>query len=327
MRKINWGVIGCGHIANVFAKGLQALEQGTLLAAASQSLKRASAFCKEHRIKRRFNNYHELVCDPDIDAIYIATTHNFHFENTKLCLEHDKHVLCEKPFTVNAHQANELIELAREKNLFLMEAVWTRFLPAILKLSEYLNQGIIGEIKSLKADFCFNGDFGVEHRLRNKKLAGGALLDLGIYPINLASLLFANQPERIQSSAVLETNGVDESSYYLFDYPNGKTAMLSSSYSQQGAIEAMVCGSKGYIRIPDFIGARQLQIHLQDKPFQILDFPFDEDQQFSFEIAHAMDCISKGKNESNIMPISETLAIMKTMDKLRAQWNLKYPFE
>lgn len=327
MKKINWGIIGCGHIAHVFAKGLQNLDQGTLFAAASHSFERVSAFGEEYGIKRRYSDYHELACDPDIDAIYIATTHNFHFENTKLCLEHGKHVLCEKPLTVNAQQTKGLIALAEEKNLFLMEAVWMRFLPAISKLREYLNQGIIGKIKTIKADFNIKGDFSTKHRLRNKMLAGGALLDLGIYPINFTSMIFAGQPEQIKSTVVFDETGVDESSYYLFNYGNGQTAMLSSSYSQHAPIEAVICGSKGYIRIPDFIGAQQLHIHLHDKTLQILDFPFEEDQKFSFEITHAMECISKGKNESSIMPNSETLAIMKTMDQLRAQWDLEYPCE
>lgn len=327
MNEVNWGILGCGGIANKFAVSLLALNSGKLAACASRTIEKAGEFADRHRIEKRYSTYNDLVNDPGIDAIYIATPHNFHYEQTKLCLEHGKHVLCEKPFTVNAAQASELTALAKEKNRFLMEGVWTRFLPAVQKLKELLAEGVIGEVKTVRADFCFASGCGPEHRLLNPDLAGGALLDVGIYPIHFASIIFGKQPIRIQSSAVIGKTGVDEISFYLFEYGNGKTAQLSSSVTTQAPVDAIVSGEQGYIRIPHFLGAKTLEIRRKGAEPETLEFPCPDMEMFKYEIAHAMECIAAGKTESEILPHSETLAILKTMDALRAEWGLKYPGE
>ena len=329
MNDIRWGIIGCGGIANTFATGLKSLENGILLAGASRTPGRAAEFAEKHGMERIYTSYEALLADPDVDAVYIATTHNFHYDNIKLCLNSGKPVLCEKPFTVNAAQTSELIELARAKNLFLMEAVWTRFLPAILKLQDVLAEGAIGEVRTLRADFSIDGsNFPPEHRLWNKALAGGALLDLGIYPITFAALVFGEAPVRIQSSAVISDTGVDERSFYLFDYKNGGRAQLFSSFTNSGPTEAMIYGTTGYIRVPGFLWTGEFHIHRDgiDEP-ETISLPYGEGENFKFEIAHAMECIADGKTESPIIPPAETLAMMQTMDTLRAQWGLKYPGE
>jgi predicted dehydrogenase len=328
MQEVRWGIIGCGGIANTFATSLSALDSGILLAGASHTEGKAAVFAEKHGLKRSYADYRELVADPDIDAVYVATTHNFHYENVKLCLEHGKHVLCEKPFTVNAGQARELIQLAQAKNLFLMEGLWTRFLPAIIHLQELLADGAIGEVQSVFAHFFLGLDLSPEHRLRNKALAGGALLDLGVYPINLAAIVFGQQPLKIESAADMDAEtGVDASSYYFFDYGHGRRAVLSSSYVQAAPNEALVCGTKGFIRLPHFHGAKELHLYRTDQAPEVLEFSYVEGENFKYEIAHAIDCIAAGKTESDIMPLSETLAIMETMDALRAQWSLTYPGE
>jgi predicted dehydrogenase len=328
MKTINWGIMGCGGIANVFATSLAALKGGRLLAGASRTPGRAQAFADKHGMERVYTDYESLVADPDIDAVYVATTHNFHFENIKLCLEHGKHVLCEKPFTVNATQTQQLIELARANKRFMMEAVWTRFLPAIVKLQAVLAAGEIGDVKAVTANFCLAADFPAEHRLKNKALAGGALLDLGIYPITFANLVFGQHPVQIQSSVVMGETEVDESSFYLLDYPNGCRAMLSSSMSAAAPNEGIVHGTKGFIRVPLFWAAQEFEIHRSgaDAPERIL-ASYGDGENFRFEIAHAMDCIAAKKTESDILPLSETLAVMQTMDTLRAQWGLTYEGE
>lgn len=327
MQDIRWGVLGCGGIANTFATSLQSLDTGILLAGASQTPGRAKAFTEKYGVPRPYTDYEALLSDPDIDAVYIATTHNFHFENAKLCLEHKKHVLCEKPFTINAAQTEELIELARRNNCFMMEAVWTRFLPAIVKMRELLKAGVLGKVRTARADFCLTGEFSADHRLKNKALAGGALLDLGIYPITFADLVFDEEPIQMQSSAVMGETGVDERSFYLFDYEGGRRALLSSSFSHAAPIEAVVSGTKGFIRVPHFLGATKLEIHLTGQEPEIFDFPMEEGTGFSFEIAHTMKCIQEGEKESDILPLSKTLKIMQTMDALRAQWGLSYEGE
>ncbi|MDF7823266.1 Gfo/Idh/MocA family oxidoreductase [Pontiellaceae bacterium B12227] len=327
MKKIQWGIIGCGGIAHVFATSLQALEEGELLACASRTPGKAQEFSDKHDIERTYSDYESLVADPDIDAVYIATTHNFHYENAKLCLENGKHVLCEKSFTVNTVQARELIELAKTKKLFLMEAVWTRFLPAIVKLQEALQEGVIGDIKTVTASFCLGREFPDEHRLKNINLAGGALLDLGIYPISLADIVFGKRPDRIQSSVVKANTGVDESSFYLFDYDDGSRATLFSSLTNNMPNEAIISGTEGYIRVPLFWAAKQYHIHRQDEEPDIVSADYADGENFRFEIAHAMECIRAKKMESEVYPLSKTIEIMETMDTLRTQWNLQYPEE
>lgn len=327
MQGTKWGIMGCGGIAHLFADSLNALDDGVLLAGASRTPGRAQAFAKEHGMERVYTDYESLATDPEVNAVYIATTHNFHFENARLCLENGKHVLCEKPFTVNAAQAKELIALALERNLFMMEAVWTRFLPAIGKLRELLAEGAIGEVLTVKADFSITGEFDADHRLRNKVLAGGSLLDLGIYPITFAAIVFGEPPERIQSSAVIGDTGVDDRSFYLFDYAGGRRAMLSSSFTHHAPSEGIVCGTQGHIRVPGFHAAQELQIHRDGEESEILKLPYGEGENFTFEISEAMACIAAGKIESDILPLSETLATMQTMDALRAQWGLKYEGE
>lgn len=328
MQEIRWGILGCGWIANTFATSLKALENGRILAGASRTPNRARDFAEQHALDRYYTTYEALVSDPDIDAVYVATTHNFHYENVKLCLEHNKHVLCEKPFTVNAEQSRALISLVRGKGLFMMEALWTRFLPAILKLQQLLAEQVIGDVQTVYCNFCLGVDVPPEHRLRNIELAGGALLDLGIYPISMADIVFGRKPDRILSSATVDRiTGVDEHSYYLFEYDSGQKAVLSASASQAAPFEATICGKKGYIRVPHFLGAKELQIHRTGAEPDVLHFPFTEEENFKYEIAHAMECIAAGKMESEIMPLAKSLEIMETMDTLRRQWNLTYPGE
>ena len=186
---------------------------------------------------------------------------------------------------------------------------------------------MIGEVQTVKANFSISGDFSPEHRLRNKDLAGGALLDLGIYPLTLAALVFGEEPTKIQSSAVIGSTGVDESSFYLLEYAPKQRAMLSSSFIDGAPTEAIISGSKGYIRLPNFLAAQTLHLHMDNESVQTLAFPFEEDESFTFEIADAMQCIRQGKSQSDILPLAKTVAIMTTMDTIRAQWGLKYSNE
>jgi predicted dehydrogenase len=328
MKPIQWGIMGCGGIANLFARSLNVIEEGELLAGASRTPGRADAFAKIHGMERVYTEYDALLADPDVDAIYVATTHNFHYENVKQCLESGKHVLCEKPFTLNAVQAQELVDLAREKNCFLMEAMWTRFLPAIVKLQELLAEGVIGEVQAVRADFCAGGnEFSKDHRMRNKALAGGALLDLGVYPITFADIVFDDAPTRIQSSAFIGDTGVDDRSFYQLDYPDGRYAQLSSSFSHASPNEGLVFGTKGFIRVPQFWMTQALEIHRHGEEPEMLSFPYEDGENFKYEIDHAMKCIRNGKLESDVHPLSKMVSIMQTMDTLRTQWGLKYPEE
>ncbi|MDF7808682.1 Gfo/Idh/MocA family oxidoreductase [Pontiellaceae bacterium B12219] len=322
---VKWGIIGCGGIARKFVSSLKALPTGTLVAVASSSAERAETFAKETGLDPVATDYAGLLANPDVDAVYIATTHNFHAANLRQCLESGKHVLCEKPMTINAAQAEEMIALARAKNLFLMEGMWARFLPAIRKARELVNEGAIGEVITVKADLSFRAPQDADNRLRNRKLAGGALLDVGIYPISFASMVFGGTPAEIRSHAVMGDTGVDERSFYVLEYDQGRTAFLSSSISGSLPVEAVIGGTEGYIRVLRFLGAKEIEVCRNNQPVEKLSFPFPEEEGFKFEIEHVMECIAAGKTESPVMPLDETLAIQQTMETMRKQWGLTYP--
>lgn len=324
--KIKWGILGCGKIAHRFAEGLKVVPDAILEAVASRTEGKAEDFGKLFGVENRYDNYEDLVKNAEIDVIYIATTHNFHHENALLCLNHGRPVLCEKPITLNATQTEDLINTARSNNLFLMEAMWMRFIPCIAKLNELLEQGIIGEIKHLTANFGIKKELDLKIRSFNPDLGGGALLDLGIYPISFARMVYKQPPSKIQSSAYIGTTTVDEKSCYLFEYENGQTAMLSSSHRLIMPHDAFIYGTKGYIQVPDFYHPSEMILKLEGNKKKTIKVPF-KSTGYNYEAMEVMHCLNTGKIESNIMPLDETLEIMKTMDTLRSQWHLKYPGE
>lgn len=321
---VRWGVIGCGSIASMFMSSMEAAEGGSVLACASRDYARAAQFALEHGIESAYGDYSAMLSNPDIDAVYVATTHNAHYENVQACLRAGKHVLCEKPITVNAQQAERLYALAREQSVLLVEAVWTRFLPAIVALKAALTQGVIGEVLSLNATFAITGDFSSAHRLKSVETAGGSLLDLGIYPITMAYLVFGEAPSTIKSSVVLGDTGVDERAFILFDYPGNKHAHLTCSFSHHLPTEAIIGGSEGFIRVPHFLGAKSFSIHKNGHPLKTFEYPFSDDQNFTPEIESFHADIANGRTESEQLSAQESVSVMATMDALRAQWSLHY---
>lgn len=215
-KEIRWGILAPGSIAHKFVRGLELLEDAKVVAVGSRSIGRAETFAQQYGIAKAYGSYEELASDPDIDIVYVATPHSAHKECALLCLKAGKAVLCEKPFTVNTKEAEEVIQYARESKLFLMEAMWIRYLPVIIKVREWLYKGVIGEVKMLKADFGFRIEWNPEGRLLNPALAGGALLDAGIYPVSFASMVFGKQPVEIKSMSYIGTTGVDEQFTTLF---------------------------------------------------------------------------------------------------------------
>jgi len=323
MAKVNWGIIGCGNIAHTFAKSIAHCADAQLIGAASTSMQRANEFATHYSIKG-YESYQALMQCPNIDAIYIANTHEQHFKSVAQCLTHNKHVLSEKPITVNAQQLITLKELAQQQNRFLMEGVWMRFLPAIVKLQQLLSEGVIGKVHSVNANFSLAGEFDSSHRLMNPATAGGALLDLGIYPISIADVVFNKAPEQIKSLVHKSTTGVDERSVTLINYGQGQFAQLSSALQQNGPTQACILGEYGYIRIDEFVGAQSLELHLNAQQMQRFDFSFNDDENFKFEIDHVSECILQQQTQSSVLPLSTSLRVMNIMDELRAQWQLKY---
>ena len=321
---IKWGIIGCGGIARKFANCMKHVATAELAAVASATPGKAEQFASQFGVDSAYGDYNQLVGRDDIQAVYVATTHNFHYDNVKLALEHGKAVLCEKPITVAAWEAEELIALARERNLFLMEAMWTRFLPAICQVREWLDAGEIGELRQIRADFGFNAPFNPEGRMFNKALAGGALLDAGIYPVSFASMI-AGSPVAVEAIADIGSTDVDEQSFCLLRYENGAIASLSASVRAPVDVLATIIGSEGKITVPRFLAASSVELHRYKKGETIRqDFPFPDGQGFGYEIQEVVDCLNQGKLESDIMPLDETLSIMQTMDAIRKKLGLVY---
>jgi predicted dehydrogenase len=323
---IRWGILGTGRIARLFAEGLKPLPDADLVAVGSRTQRSADAFGNAHDAPHRHASYAALANDADIDVIYVATPHSLHRESSILCLEAGKAVLCEKPFTINASEAQDVISLAREKELFLMEAMWTRFLPVIVQARGLLADGAIGELRMITADFGFRIDVDPTNRLFDPHLGGGALLDVGIYPISLASMLFG-PPTRITGMAHLGETGVDEQAAVILGYAEGELAILATAIRTDTPIEAVLLGTKGRIRIhsPWYYGTT-LTLSVKDHEDVTMRLPY-KGNGYTHEAIEVMRCLREGKLESDTMPLDETLSIMETMDAIRAQWGLKYPME
>lgn len=324
--RIRWGILGTGKIAHQFATALRRLPAAELLAVGSRSLEAATRFAEKFNIGRRYKSYAELVSDPEVEVIHVATPHSCHAENTQLALKAGKAVLCEKPFTINAAQAREVIGLARDRKLFLMEAMWTRCFPLMAKLRELLSSGAIGETRQLTADFGFRAEYKDESRLFGPEFGGGALLDVGVYPVSLASLLFGT-PTRIVSTANLGPTGVDEEAAMILTHPGGQLAILHTAIRLETAQEAIIIGTQGRIRIhsPWWRPVSMTLAH-EGKTDEQFDFPL-EGNGYEYEAQEVMDCLRSGKLESPVMPLEESVSIMRTLDAIRAQWGLKYPME
>lgn len=325
-KKIKWGILGTGLIASAFARDLAFAVNTEKTAVGSRTKESAVKFAEEHGVSRAYGSYEELVQDPDIDAIYDATPHPFHKDNVLACLRAGKAVLCEKPFTINSEELEEIIQVAREKQLFLMEAMWTRFLPSIVKAREWIDSGRIGEVLLVKADFGYRAPWDPEWRLLNPALGGGALLDLGIYPVSFASMIFGTNPEKIMSTAHIGETGVDEQFSILMSYPSGKTATLNGAFRVGLTNEAYIHGTEGYIRIPSFSSAKSATLYKDGEEAET----FHDDRKsagYAFEIEEVGRCLNQGLLESPVIPLDESLKIMKMMDEIRGQWGFKYPFE
>jgi len=323
---IRWGILGTGRIADKFAGDLALAEGAAAVAVGSRSRESAEHFARRHGIPKAYGSYDELVRDPDVDIVYVATPHPMHKENALLCLGAGKAVLCEKPLTVNAAEAEELIRAAREKKIFLMEGMWTRHLPAIRKVRNWLEEGRIGEVQLLEADFGFRTAWNPEGRWLNPELGGGALLDVGIYPVSLASMIFGGPPSRIDSFAHIGETGVDERFSLLFAYDGGKAAQLGGAVRLELGCEARIYGTKGVIRIPDFFRAKRAELRVHGEAEELFEYK-GEREGFAYEAEEAGRCLREGLIESPVMPLDESLAIMRTMDEIRRQWGLVFPFE
>ncbi|CAN5582526.1 Gfo/Idh/MocA family oxidoreductase [soil metagenome] len=323
--KFRWGILGAGSIARKFVTGVKALDDHQVLAVGSRQQATADKFADEFDIPHRHASYEALVADPEVDAIYVATPHPMHKENTLLSLRGGKAVLCEKPFTINAAETQEIIAEARQRKIFLMEAMWTRYIPIIQEAHRLVKEGAIGAVRMVTADFGYRAGFRPESRAFDPALGGGALLDVGIYPLSLAAM-FLGTPDRISSLANLGQTGVDEESAFILGYPTGAMAILYTAVRTNTPQDAVIMGENGMIRIhPPFWIPKKLTLTVAGKA-QEIEMPYVANG-YNYEAAEVANCVRAGKLESAIMPLDESLSIMQTMDAIRAQWNMKYPME
>jgi predicted dehydrogenase len=325
-RTIRWGILGNGWIANEFAQGLAQLPDANLVAVGSRTQDSAQRFADQHAIPHRHASYEALASDDEVDVIYVATPNPLHKGHTLLCLESGKPVLCEKPFALNARQAEEMVRVAREKKLFLMEAMWSRFFPLMARLRSLLAEGAIGKVQMLVADLSIHFDFDPTDRRYALDLGGGALLDLGVYVVSLASMVMG-PPASIASLAHLGQTGVDEQAGIVLQYGRGQVSTLYTSIRVNSPVEAILMGTRGQIRLhPWWIKPDELTLSINDQEPVTIEMPF-EGNGYQFEAAEVMACLCAGKLESDLMPLDETLSIMRTLDNLRADWGLQFPME
>jgi predicted dehydrogenase len=324
--KLRWGIVGTGNIAQQFARGLAMLPDAQLVAVGSRGQASADAFAQQFGAVRAYPSYAALAQDPEVQAVYVATPHPLHHENTLMCLRAGKHVLCEKPFTINAHQLAELITEARARRLFLMEAMWTRFLPALAQVRALLGVGAIGEPRAVIADFGFRTAFDPASRLFDPALGGGALLDVGIYPISFTSMVFG-PPQQISAQAHLGQTGVDEQSAVILGHSGGRLGLLFAATRTESQREAFVLGTEGQIKVhsPWYVPNR-VTLSRPDRGDEEFDLPMDGNG-YQYEAAETARCLREGLLESPVMPLDESLSIMRTLDTIRAQWGLRYPGE
>lgn len=321
-----WGILGCGNIAKKFATGLQAAEGAELVAVGSRSQENADAFADQFDVPTRHASYEALAQDDNVDAVYVATPHPYHKENSILCLEAGKAVLCEKPFAINQKDAQEMVAVSRKENVFLMEAMWTRFLPITVQVRKWLADGAIGDVRMMYADFGFRAGINPDGRLFNPNLGGGGLLDVGIYPISYASMVFSGAPKTISSQAHIGETGIDEQAAMIFGYEDGALAMLSCGVRIKTPHDAKIMGTDGMITVePSFWNGKKATLQAGGKE-EVIELPH-KGNGYEYEAEEVARCVRAGKIESDTISHDETLALMGTMDTIRAQWGLKYPME
>lgn len=321
-KPIRWGIIGLGKIAEKFANDLVKVPHTQLHAVASTSIERAKDFAQKFHVPYHYDSYQDIFKTPDLDVIYIATPHTSHADNAILCLKNKMPVLCEKPFAMNLKEVQKMVDTAHENDTFLMEAMWTRFIPVIQKTQDLIAEDRIGKIKTIHADFGFVAPFTPERRTLNPALGGGALLDIGIYPAYL-SLLLLDYPTAVHAVSTFGQTGVDETTSFVFKYPQA-TALMNATFASRTRTEALIYGEKGYIHLPErFHETRTLTLYETDK--DPITFTFEQESKgYNFEIEEVNNCLRNNKKESVKMPLSMSVKLMSLLDEIRLKAGIKY---
>ena len=326
-RGARWGILSTGRIAELFATGLASAPGAELVAVGSRTQESADRFGDQFDIPRRHGSYEDLAADPEVDVIYIGTPHPAHKDATLTCIAAGKNVLCEKPFALNVGEATEMAEAARARGVFLMEAMWTRFRPATVRIREVLDAGSIGEVNLVTANIGWKSGFDPASRLYAPELGGGALLDGGVYPLSFVSMVLG-APSQVTGVAVLGNTNVDEQEAISLLHPSGAVACVGVTIRSNPISVATIVGTSGRILVDhDFHKPTSFTVFVDGKEPERFEYPLDEGNGYQFEAIHVMECLQQGLTESPVMPLDESLSIMRTMDTLREQWGVRYPQE
>ena len=321
-KKYNWAILGCGKIARKFVQDLSLLENARLYAAASRSLENAKQFADDLGFEKAYGSYEEMVKDPKVDIVYIATPHAMHLAHSTLCLEHKKAVLCEKAFAMNTREVDKMIEVSKANNTFLMEAFWTIFSAKFIKVLELAKEKELGQLRFVKSDFMFKADFNPEKRLYNIDLGAGSLLDIGIYPI-FRSLMLLGKPTSIKTMANIRSTGVEDSISMIFGYKNGAMAVLTSSFESSCKNETELCFEHGYIK---FIREPEFPILIERNGIQEeIHIEQPKGMGYELEAKHVMECLDQGLIESPVLPLSISRDLMEIMDRVRKDAGIVFP--
>jgi predicted dehydrogenase len=321
--RINWGIIGLGKIAHKFAADILLTDDASLFGVASRDKAKAKGFAQQYNAVKHYGSYEEVAKDPDIDIVYIATPHALHFENTMMCLESGKNVLCEKPMGMNTGEVRVMVDKASEKELFLMEGIWSRFIPGMEKVLELIAGGKLGSIIYVRADFGFKPEYNPEGRIFNKSLGGGSLMDIGLYPVYL-SLLTLGMPSNIKALARMAPTGADSYCSMLFDYENGSKAILESTFEATTPTEAYIYGTEGTIKLHSrFHHPHKISLYRNGMPEETFNIRY-HGNGYSHEIEEVCKCLKDNKTESSKLPLETSINLISLLDLVREEIGLNY---
>ena len=319
------GIIGAGHIADVVTPTLVAMEAMGCYAVSSRSLEKAEVFAEKYGFEKAYGSYEEMLRDPNVELVYIATPHSHHYEHMMLCIAYGKPILCEKAFTLNAQQAKKIQDAAAQKGVYVAEAIWTRYMPSRKVINDVLASGVIGKPNTLTANLSYI--ISHKERIHNPALAGGALLDIGVYGVNFALMHFGTDIERVESSVKMLDTGVDAMETITIFYRDGRMAVLTHSVFCRSDRKGIIHGDKGYMVVENINNPQSLKVYdTADREIASYNFS-DQISGYEFQFAEAAACIAEGKTESDSMPMEDTVYVMEFMDSLRKQWNMVYPQE
>lgn len=316
-------ILGAGNIAGTLAATMQELEEVECYAVASRDIKKAQAFAKQYGFQKAYGSYEEMLADEAVELVYIATPHSHHYQHMKLCIEAGKHVLCEKAFTTTRAQAEEIFHLAKERDVLVTEAIWTRYMPSRKIINDLLAEGVIGEVKTLTANLSYV--ISAKERIIRPELAGGALLDVGVYTLNFALMHFGNRIVKKQSVVHLTETGVDGQNVITLSYEDGRLAILNSGIYGLSDRQGIFYGSEGFMVIENINNPQEIKIYNTKRELcRTIPLP-EQVNGYEYEILETIDCIQKGQRECPSMRHEDTLEVMEMMDSLRKEWGVRYP--